>query len=350
MAQHYLVLVSNAAKLCGVEAFARLLTQKLGSRAKSHVLGGRLASLLKAVRGVDCVIFNFPIVAWKRRLFSPTITSLLVRIMGRNLTVVLHEWSALNWKRRLVLTPAVLLATSLCFSAPEIGREFADSKVSRWATRRRKIIPIPPNIVPPATGRDTPTSRALNAQRETGRLIVGQFGSIYPRKQSTIVLHVAAHLIGQGHDVAVVFVGSFIKAMDGMEAKFFALADELGVRDRVTITGYVRGDDELSAIFSQVDVFCYDFKEGLTSRRGSVLTAALSGKPVVVNAPFEADALAHHGMFKRLISTEMIRLVPTDADIHSLAAAVLAAKAEVPAAFDVKAEIETLWTAIIAGL
>lgn len=350
MSQSYLIFVSAARQLCGVEAFSRLLARQFGARAETHVLDANLPDLARALKGKDAVIFNFPIVGWKRQLFAPGLVAALARLMGRDVVVVLHEWLALDWKRRIVLAPVVLCATRLAFSAPEIAAEFGGTCLSRLVTRKRQLVPIPPNIIPVGATKETDVSRALWAQRQAGRLILGQFGSIYPKKQSAVVLQVAAELVRQGHDVGVVFVGSFIKGMDNVEENFFASVRDLSLGDRVAVTGYVADDDALAGIFDEIDVFCYVFAEGLTSRRGSVLAAALSGHAVVVNAPAEPDALDHHPLFQRLIETRAIRLVPTEADIPTVAAAVLSANREPPKPFEADAEIEKLWQAICSRI
>ncbi|KRA95532.1 glycosyl transferase family 1 [Devosia sp. Root685] len=350
MSQSYLIFVSAARQLCGVEAFSRLLADRFGARAETHVLDADLPRLARSLKGKDAVIFNFPIVGWKRRLFTPGLAAVLARLMGKDVVVFLHEWLALDWKRRIVLAPVVLLATRLAFSAPEIAAEFARTRLSRFVTRKRQVVPIPPNILPAGTTKETDISRALSAERRAGRLLLGQFGSIYPKKQSAVVLQVAAELVKQGHDVGVVFAGSFIRGMDNVEENFFASVRDLGLADRVTVTGYVAGDDELAGIFKEIQVFCYLFPEGLTSRRGSVLAAALSGHAVVVNAPAEAHALDHHGLFQRLIETRAISLVPTAADIPTVAAAVLAASREPPDPIDIAAAMAELWQSIGARI
>jgi hypothetical protein len=71
---------------------------------------------------------------------------------------------------------------------------------------------------------------------------------------------------------------------------------------------------------------------------------------VVVNAPAEADALTHHGLFLRLIETNAIRLVPTGADIPEVATAVLEAAKTPVTPLDAEAEIAALWETICAGI
>jgi hypothetical protein len=94
-------------------------------------------------------------------------------------------------------------------------------------------------------------------------------------------------------------------------------------------------------------VFCYLFAEGLTARRASVLAASFSGKPVVVNAPRQRDALAHHGLFCKLIEGGAIRMVDTQADVNTMADAVLEASQSHLASIDAKAEVDALWGAVI---
>lgn len=346
MSKRYLILLSNAAETCGVEEFARQLARRQPGLSGTCVLGDGAARFHERLRGFDGVVFNFPVVAWKRKLVWPSLIALATRLKRKEVVVILHEWEALDWKRRVVLAPVVALATRIIFSAPEIAAEFASSKLSAVATADRSLIPIPPNLLAPPELQASSASEALREQRHKGRQILGQFGSIYPKKQSTAVLHVAERLIARGHDVFVVFVGSFIKGSDDVEQDFFRLVQSLGLSDRVLVTGYVDDDRQLFAIFEQVDVFCYVFPEGLTSRRASVLAAALFGKPVVVNAPVRDDALQHHTLYRKLIAARAVHLVPTEADAEAVADAVEIVATVAPERLDLAAEIDEVWRTI----
>jgi glycosyltransferase involved in cell wall biosynthesis len=346
MSKRYLILISNAPETCGVEEFARQLAGRQPDRSGTCVLGDGAARFHERLSGFDGVVLNFPIVAWKKKLVWPSLIALATRLKGKEVVVILHEWAALDWKRRVVLAPVVALATRIVFSAPEIAAEFGGSKLSAVATADRRLIPIPPNLLAPPELRASSASDALRAQRHKGRQVLGQFGSIYPKKQSTAVLQVAERLIARGHDVFVVFVGSFIKGSDTVEQDFFRLVQTLGLADRVLVTGYVGDDRELFGIFEQVDVFCYVFPEGLTSRRASVLAAALFGKPVVVNAPVRDDALQHHTLYQKLIDARAIHLVPTAAGAEAFADAVEITGTVAPERLDLASEIDELWRTI----
>ncbi|RDJ05714.1 glycosyltransferase [Rhizobium grahamii] len=348
--RRYLALVSDAVQTCGVEEFARQTASRLGNRGRTHRLDGKIRTFMSALDDADAAILNFPVVAWKRKLAEPFSVALTTRLRRKDLVVVLHEWDALDWKRRLVLVPVLLLATHILFSAPEVADEFSKSPLSAHATRQRAVIPIPPNLILPTSLRSGSVAQALENQRKAGRLILGQFGSIYPRKQSIAVLEVASHLLALGHDVGVVFVGSFIRGLDHVERDFYALADRLGIADRVTVTGYVEDAEDIYGILNHVDVFCYLFSEGLTARRASVLAASFSGKPIVVNAPRQRSAFAHHSLFRKLIDLGAVRLVPTEAGVGTVAEAVSKAARGGFASLDATAEIGALWGSVIDTL
>ena len=348
--QRYLVLVSNTSHTCGVEEFSRLLAARLKGRGQTHALGLDPRALAAELNNVDTILLNFPVVAWKKKLIEPALAALAARLKGKDVVVIQHEWSALDWKRRLVLAPVILLATRLLFSAPEIDVEFAGSRLSRLATRSRSVVPIPPNLVPPEHLTESAFSRRLRQERDKGRIILGQFGSIYPQKHVTAVLEVAADLRQRGEDVFVAFAGSFIKGQDTVEQDFWGAVSKYGLTDRVAVSGFIDTAGDLFAIFREIDVFCYLLPDGLTARRGSVLAAAASGKPVIVNGPANPGALAHHTLFKQLIEEEALELLPTDAKASIAADAVLSALSRQAKPADFPKALEELWRDVLVRL
>ncbi len=327
------ILISGTDAPCGVEAFARRLAATAGPRAATRPLG----SGVPAQAGV--LVLNLPVVAWKKRLMEPVIAAARARAAGLPVLLVLHEWADLDWKRRASYAPILPLATAILFSSPEVAAQFAASPQSLLAPSRRGIVPIPPNVVLPPQLPETALSRRIAAERQRGRLVLGHFGSIYPRKQSTEILDLTAALLKRGADPFTVFLGSFVKGQDDVEGEFRARARALGVEERILVSGYVADDAELFAAFAEVDLFAYLFAEGLTSRRGSVLACAMAGRPVVVNAPERSDAFAHHPTYTRLLNEGHLRLVPTHAALDQMADAVeqAAAAPRQPGCLDVEA-------------
>lgn len=345
MSRH-LILVSDASKTCGVEEFARQTAWHLDENSSMQVLGA--PGLREALTNADDLVINLPVVAWKRKLLAPIAAALQARSMGKQVTIVLHEWADLALARRVSYLPLLPLATRLLFSSPEVKSQFASTPLSAVVTKDRGIVPIPPNFAVPEWTRETPLSRSLAADRENKKLILAQFGSIYPKKDPLVLLEVAEELVRRGEDTRVVFIGSFIG--EGIEQEFWQRVDAVGLRNRVEVTGYVATAEELYGLFAEVDVFLYPLSEGLTSRRASVLAAALSGRPVVVSAPERADSVDHHPLFKALLKRGTIQLAPRGASAGALADAVLAARATPARPLTEASAIDAVWDAAIARL
>jgi glycosyltransferase involved in cell wall biosynthesis len=332
-----LSLASPSQTPCGVEMFARGLSRAaggLGLDSRSLAVAGRWGdtpALWRALAGAGALVVNLPVVAWKRTLLTPLLALLIARLRGARTVVVLHEWADLHPLRRASVSAYLLLAQIVLFSSPTVREEFLSSPFRRLPFASA-LAPIPPNIAPPSARLRTPAVARIEAQRAKGSLVLGHFGSIYPKKRSTFVLDVAHALQAMNRRVFVVFIGDFVKANDDIETRFFARARELGLEDSVMVSGYIQTEAEIFALFDAVDVFVYSFAEGLTARRSSVLTCLESGRPIVVNAAKRQSEFDHHPSFRRLIAQGALRLVPTDAAPADFARAIDAISAEPRAA------------------
>lgn len=326
-----LSLLSANPSPCGVEAFARRLSDELGTRGRAAPSAIRLTGapselgrLWTALGQADLVVMNIHYVGWKRVLVQPILALLLARARGRQVLVVLHEWGDLDWKRRVVFAPCLMLATRLMFSSPRVRRQVEASPLGRFLPRRRAIVPIPPNIDRPAEVSETDLSRRLDDVRSGRDAVIGQFGSIYPKKRNLVILEVAAELRRRGSDVFCLFVGSFTGGQDTIESDFWRRVGELGLEGHVLVTGYVDDPRDLFAVLERVDVFVYSFEEGLTSNRSSVLTCLQAGRPVVVNASRLPNEFDHHPEFRARLADDRLTLVPHEAGSIELADAVQA--------------------------
>ncbi len=339
-------LTSPSQTPCGVEMFARGLAQAagdLGLDSRRVVVAGGwrdALALWRALRGASALVVSLPVVAWKRALLTPLLALLFARLRGARTVVILHEWSDLHPLRRASISAYLLLAQVILFSSPTVRDQYLSSAIGRLR-RKLSLVPIPPNIAPPTARKNTTAVVRLKAERAKGRLILGHFGSIYPRKQSTVVLDVAHALRGLGRDVFVIFIGGFVKASDDMEERFFSRARTLGLEESLMVSGYLESDQEIFSLFDEVDLFVYSFAEGLTSRRGSVLTCLESGRPVVVNSPERFDEFDHHPVFGGLIARGGLRLLPTNATPAEFARAIAAIDIDHP---EIASEIfEAAW-------
>jgi len=320
-----LFLVSTTTQPCGVESFARHVAARwgeLGLEAQRLPVSGRLgdwAAIWRALGEVDALAINLPVVAWKKVVLTPLVALVLALLRGRGRILVLHEWADLDWRRRLVISVYALFAQRFVFSSPFVRDGFAKGGVTRLLPARnlpaRSVIaPIPSNIPPTEPDSPSPLAERIREARAEGRIIIGHFGSIYPKKQSDFVLEVAARLRDAGRPALCLFIGDFIKGVDRVEEEFRAKAQALGLSEDCIVTGYVDDARALHALFGEVDCFLYRFPEGLTSRRGSVLACLQSGKPVIVNAPRETGEFDHHRAYRRAIGDGSLILLPHEAD------------------------------------
>jgi glycosyltransferase involved in cell wall biosynthesis len=305
---------------CGVGQFTRLLREtieKLDPGTSTTLTltrsEGSIAEIWRATGSARNVVCNFPIVAWKRVIFRPLLAMAMARLRGRRIILIQHEWAGLHWLRRVTYIPALLLADTIVMFSPLVRRELADDPVIGWTARKCVLAPLPPNIEAPAGIADTKLRQRLAAAREAGQLVIGHFGSIYPGKQPNALLDISAILKERGLKPLLVYIGSFIRGVDKVEEEFHARAAELGIGDDVIVSGYIASDHEVFGLFSQIDAFCYLLEEGLTARRGSVVTCVQSGRPVIVTGPARPDEFDHHPRFRELIDRGAIVLVSRDA-------------------------------------
>jgi glycosyltransferase involved in cell wall biosynthesis len=326
-------LASPSKAPCGVEMFARGLARaagELGLDSRLVAVAGRWGdgpALWRALAGAGALVVNLPVVAWKKALLTPLLALTIARLRGAQTIVVVHEWADLHPLRRAFISAYLLLAQVVLFSSPTVREEFLSSPLGRLPFALG-LAPIPPNIAPLKTRLRSPAVDRLEAERAKGRLVLGHFGSIYPKKQSTFVLEVARALQAMNRSVFVVFIGGFVKANDDVETRFFARARELGLEASIMVSGYVESDAEIFALFDAVDVFVYSFAEGLTSRRGSVLTCLESGRPVIVNAAKSQSEFDHHPVFRGLIAQGALQVVPINAAPADFARAIEAIGAD----------------------
>jgi glycosyltransferase involved in cell wall biosynthesis len=262
----------------------------------------------------------------------------IARLRGRRVILVQHEWGGLHWLRRITYLPALLLADTIVTFSPLVRRELARDAVAGWAAQKCVLAPLPPNIEAPAGIVDSKLRQRLAAARESGRLVIGHFGSIYPGKQPNALLQLGAILKARGLKPLIVYIGSFIRATDNVEEEFYARVTELDLTGDVIVSGFVASDHEVFGLFSEVDAFCFPFGEGLTARRSSVLTCVQSGRPVIATGPAEADEFDHHPRFKELIDRGAVVLVSRgssdDAYADRIAAALQWPSVHAPFDFD----------------
>jgi glycosyltransferase involved in cell wall biosynthesis len=349
-----LFLASRSDEPCGVETFTRTLVAALAAR--DHDAGqeggqeggyelvpvsGRwrdVPALLWRIARADRVVFGFPLVAWKRMLVVPLVLLLFARATRRRISTFAHEWTGMNWLRRLVLAPYLLLSRNILVLSPLIRAQIADDPFVARAARKCRLVPHPPTVRRPE-GRPltrtmtTGTVAAVERAARDADVVIGHFGAIYQGKAAMALLEICDHLRGRGVRALLVFVGSFTNSLDDYERKFHARLRALELENQVIVTGYVADAEEVFALFERIGVFAFLFPEGLTARRSSVITCLQSNRPVVVSAPQSLDEFRHHPGLTQLIEGGALSFVPRTAAAAEIADRLLAAAAQRPQGF-----------------
>src|SRR6201991_154458 len=186
---------------CGGGQFTRLLQDTLEKLEPGSCTSltltrseGSVGDIWRAVGSARSVVCNFPLVAWKRVMLRPLLALAMARLRGRRVVLIQHEWGGLHWARRITYIPALLLANTIVMFSPLVRRELAGDGVVGWAAQKCVLAPLPPNIEAPAGIVDSKLRQRLAAARESGRLVIGHFGSIYPGKQPKALIEIAAIL------------------------------------------------------------------------------------------------------------------------------------------------------------
>lgn len=328
-------LVSPSKTPCGVETFARHLARcwdLAGHGTRQMPISGcigEVSDVWQALSNAEALVVNAPVVAWKRVLLVPFVCMVMARLRGRKVIQVLHEWNDLDPRRRILLSIYSLFATHILYSSPTVRDQHRQNVLARLLPVKTGLVPIPPNIEAPradeagrAASSDHPAIEQLAAARAAGRLIVGHFGSIYPRKGSDRILEIAAELKRRGHDVLLAYIGDFVRGSDDIQDVFARRIDKLGLAANILITGYIESHADVFAALRETDVLVYAFADGLSSRRGSVLAALMSNRPVIVNGPQNACEFDHHPAFRRALTTGSLRLVEAAENVGAYADAI----------------------------
>jgi glycosyltransferase involved in cell wall biosynthesis len=326
-------IVSTTRTPCGVEAFARAMTDALQRHAPDGLyenlpVSGRwsdLPSTLRQLAKADQAVFSLPLLAWNRTILLSWVILIFSWIRRQTIFLYLHEWSSLHPIRRLVFFPFMVLSDRILLLSPFIKAQIDSDRWIGWASKKCSMTMHAPTVRRPESSRVTDIVRRVEGLQKGGTIVIGQFGTIYKGKGTDSLLDICANLRKRGVDASIVFIGGTTKSLDGYENEFLGKIKTLGLEDRTIITGYVDAEAELFAIFERVSVFLYIFPEGLTARRSSVLASLQSGKPVVVSAPSGKDEFKHHQGYVSLIDNGAIVLFPPGATTEELADVVVAA-------------------------
>ncbi|MBV9935881.1 MAG: glycosyltransferase family 4 protein [Actinobacteria bacterium] len=109
-------------------------------------------------------------------------------------------------------------------------------------------------VVPLGIRDEAPKFEGRPSARGTGQLVILFVGYLVEDKGVVTLLQAAGELRDRGYDFEVQFMGEF--ATPQFRDRFWKLADELRVRDRVVHLGVLTGDAKSQA-YRDADIFCF---------------------------------------------------------------------------------------------
>jgi glycosyltransferase involved in cell wall biosynthesis len=192
--------------------------------------------------------------------------------------VVLHDVYSPGGRRR-----SEWWAMAMCTALPR-------ACVIHGEHERPRLYPLPradrARVIPHFIERRSPVSRQearSTLSVDDDARVIGVLGWIHPRKRYETAIRLLATL---PPEFQLWLIGSPPKTSHAYVTTLEGLADELGVADRMMITGYVE-EDELTQRIAALDVGLCPYRDASAS--GSMSTLLSARRPIVANH-FEAAA------------------------------------------------------------
>jgi glycosyltransferase involved in cell wall biosynthesis len=234
-----------------------------------------LRSLMRAARAL--AVADVTIVPYSpNRLWAPGRTHLVqlvltLLVLSRSVTVLHDVYPSRSWRSRnwWALTTCALLGRAVVFHEQH---ELATLEtVPRRGRLCRIPLPVEAMSLPPRSG-----ARAQLGVSESAA-VLGMVGWIHPRKNCERAVQVLARL---PEDTQLWLIGSATPDANSYCRRLKQLARDLGVADRLSITGYVC-DDELRCRLAAIDVALVPYTA--ISASASLSTLIGARRPVLAN-------------------------------------------------------------------
>ncbi len=269
----------------GVRRYGLMIAQAARQRSDIEVIeadgGGRdgskprLTEAARALAGADVVHIQWKPNDWGRGRVAFGALRAFAKACGRPMVVTLHDvWERHGIRERWLETDAHAIRW--------LGRNAARLTVHAREERRRLGGSVPdgrvvvvPHFVEERTMADAGASRA--ALGLTDKRAITVLGWMVRRKGYRLTVDALPLL---PDDVVAVFAGAPITGREERATELKARAVELGVSDRLVITGYI-SDERLDQALAATAVACCPFSD--LSASGSLSTWISTGRPIVTS-------------------------------------------------------------------
>jgi glycosyltransferase involved in cell wall biosynthesis len=243
--------------------------------------------LAREVRPDVVHLSNVLLLGLARRIRQTTGATIVASLSGEDLFIDQLPEPDRTTVRRLLVERAAGIDRFVALNAA-----YADRMADLLACDRDRIDVIPHGIDPEGFPAEPPDLAARRAARG-GRLVLGFLARACREKGLDQAIRAVAQLVEEGHDVELLAAGATVPAEAAYLAGCLALADELGVADRVHWLGQVDRTGKLELLAS-IDLFV--MPTPVPEAKGiPVIEALAAGVPVV--AP-------HAGAFPELLGSD----------------------------------------------
>lgn len=223
----------------------------------------RFVRFLKAMKP-DIIHIQYPTREYRWFLlpnFLPLICWVIFPKLCRIATI--HEFSIAHKFRRIGMIFLLLLSNKIIF--PDQREASAVLKWFPWLKGRYTVIPIGANIEPVP---NTVTSRRI---AEIPYIVY--FGFATKSKDVITLFHAFKQLLLHGVQCKLVMITH-------LSDEDHSVMKESGIEHAITVTGYCT-PEQVSVYFTNATACVLPFKDGVSLRRGTFLTALRHGLPVV---------------------------------------------------------------------
>ena len=223
----------------------------------------RFVRFLKAIKP-DLIHIQYPTRGYKWFLlpnFLPLICWFIFPKLGRMVTI--HEFTIAHKLRKMGMVFLLLFSNKIIF--PDQHEASAVLKWFPWLKERYTVIPIGANI--------EPVSYNVSRRQMAEIPYIVFFGFATKSKDIATLLHAFKQVLSHGVQCKLVMITH-------LSSDARSLIKELGLEHVITVTGYCT-PEQVSLYFTNATACILPFKDGVSLRRGTFLTALRHGLPVV---------------------------------------------------------------------
>jgi len=168
------------------------------------------------------------------------------------------------------------------------NEEDAASLDERAPDTPRRLIPIGSNIAPAALDEFDRQAWRDHWGITADQLALSYFGFLNQSKGGEELIEALGKLVAGGRDAKLIMIGGKVGASDPTNMAYLSRVEQLigrlGLEGRVIWTGYLP-DREVTATLKASDVCVLPYRDGVSTRRGTLMAALAHGLPIVTTTP-----------------------------------------------------------------